>query len=116
LPRINYQHSNETMTVSRFRSSYGPYDVIRAELARPVETNSEGTATQSVITFETAEAFEGDQQPVSIVGATLFRQANGHSFTASYDGQRRTLSREKARRQYAAALQQGYSPEIERLF
>jgi hypothetical protein len=104
------------MTVSRFRSRYGAYDVIRAELALPVETNDEGTATQAVITFETAEGFHGDLQPVSITGATLFRQANGHTFTASYDGQRRTVSREKARKQYAAVLRQGYSPDIERLF
>jgi len=104
------------MTVTRFRSRYGAYDVIRAELAMPAETNSEGTTTQAVITYETAEGFHGDLQPVSITGATLFRLANGHTFTSSYDGQRRTLNREQARKQYQASLRGGYSPSIERLF
>lgn len=104
------------MTVSRFRSQWGSYDVIRAELAMPAETNSEGTTTQNVITFETAEAFDGDHQPVSYVGATLFKGADGHTFQSSYQGQRQTLSREQARKVYRSVLQQGYSPDVQRLF
>lgn len=104
------------MSITTFPSAYGPYMVTRARLAMPAVTNSEGTTTQSVITFETASQFEGDQQPVSIVGATLFVQANGRQFSASYDGQRRTVSRERARKQYRAALRTGYSPAIDWLF
>ncbi len=103
------------MAIHTFPSRWGSYTVTRAELARPSETSAEGTLTQSVLTFETASAFEGDQQPVSVVGATLFTQADGRTFAASYEGQRRTLSREQARRQYLAALQQGYSPSIDRI-
>ena len=99
----------------RFRSRWGNYDVIRCELAREPETNSEGVTTQAILTFETAEAFSGDRQPVSIVGATLFLRPDGHRHSASYDGQRRTLTREKARQQYRAAIAQGYSPDVARI-
>lgn len=104
------------MTVSTFASAYGPYTVTRAELACPPTTNSEGTTTQAVLTFETATFNDGHQQPVRVTGATLFVDCNGRQHSASYQGQQRTLGREKARKQYLAALQQGYSPAIERLF
>lgn len=103
------------MANTRFRSNYGAYDVIRCELARQPETNSDGVTTQAVLTFETAEAFSGDQQPVRITGATLFVHENGHRHSASYSGQQRTLSRDKARQQYRSALAQGYSPDIARI-
>ena len=97
-----------TMTVTTFRSSYGTYNVTRAVLACEPETNDEGTTTQSVLIFETTDQTE----TVSIVGKTLFLQANGHSFEASYDGQRRVALKPSARKQYASALKQGYSAEI----
>lgn len=100
------------MAVSTFRSAYGSYNVTRAVIACAPELNSEGTTTQRVLTFETTDQTEA----VSIVGKTLFRQANGHTFTASYDGQRRTTDKATGRKQYRAALQQGYSPAIDILF
>jgi len=104
------------MTISTFASTYGPYTVTRAELACPPTTNSEGTTTQDVLTFETATFSDGSQQPVRVTGTTLFVDCNGHQHSASYQGQQRTLNREQARQQYRQALQQGYSPAIERLF
>jgi hypothetical protein len=104
------------MAVSTFQSRWGNYLVTRAELACPVAVNTDGVSTQSVLTFETATFPNDDQQPVRVTGATLFRHADGRQHVASYEGQQRTLSRERARKQYRAALQQGYSPAIERLF
>jgi hypothetical protein len=96
------------MTVTTFRSSYGTYNVTRAVLACEPEVSAEGTITQNVLTFETTDQTEA----VSIVGQTLFLQSNGHTFQSSYDGQRRTTLKASARKQYASALKQGYSPDV----
>jgi len=96
------------MTVTTFRSSYGTYNVTRAVLACQPEISAEGTTTQNVLIFETTD----QQEAVSIVGKTLFLQADGHTFEASYDGQRRTSLKPCARKQYARALQEGYSADI----
>jgi len=100
------------MTVTTFRSNYGSYNVTRAVLACKPEINNEGTKTQNVVIFETTD----QQEAVSIVGKTLFLQANGHTFASSYDGQRRTSLKPCARRQYANLLNQGYSPDIELIY
>jgi hypothetical protein len=100
------------MTVTTFRSSYGTYNVTRAVLACRPEINDEGCATQNVLIFETTDQTEA----VSIVGKTLFRLANGHTFESSYDGQRRTSPKLSARKQYASALKQGYSSDIELIY
>ncbi len=100
------------MTITTFRSSYGSYNVTRAVLACQPETNTEGTTTQSILIFETTDQTE----TVSIVGKTLFLQTNGHTFEASYDGQRRTSLKPSARKQYASALKQGYSANIELIY
>ena len=100
------------MAITTFRSSYGSYNVTRAVLACQPETNAEGTTTQSILIFETTD----QQEAVSIVGKTLFLQANGHTFEASYDGQRRTSLKPNARKQYASALKQGYSADIELIY
>jgi hypothetical protein len=104
------------MTVTTFPSSYGNYTITRAELACQPTVNSEGTTCQNVITFETSTFPDDDQQPVRVVAATLFRAADGHTFSSSYQGQQRTVSREEGRRQYRRVLQEGYSPAIDRLF
>ena len=100
------------MTVTTFRSSYGTYNVTRAVLACQPEISAEGTTTQNVLIFETTD----QQEAVSIVGKTLFLQADGHTFEASYDGQRRTSLKPCARKQYASALKQGYSADIELIY
>ena len=94
------------MTISTFRSAYGSYNVTRAVLAMPPRTNAYGTTTQDVVTFETTDQTEA----VSIIGATLFLDANGHQSRASYMGQDRTLGKADARKQYRSILAQGYSP------
>ena len=100
------------MTVTTFRSSYGTYNVTRAVLACQPEISAEGTTTQNVLIFETTDQTEA----VSIVGKTLFRLANGHTFESSYDGQRRSSPKPSARKQYASALKQGYSADIELIY
>jgi len=100
------------MTVTTFRSSYGTYNVTQAVLACQPEISADGTTTQSVLIFETTD----QQEAVSIVGKTLFLQSDGHTFQSSYDGQRRTLLKPCARKQYASALKQGYSPDIELIY
>lgn len=100
------------MTVTTFRSSYGTYNVTRAVLACEPRVSDEGTTTQDVLIFETTDQTE----TVSIVGKTLFLQADGHTFESSYDGQRRTSLKPSARNQYASALKQGYSPNIELIY
>ena len=106
-------HPNpRAMTVTTFRSSYGTYNVTRAVLACQPEISAEGTTTQNVLIFETTD----QQEVVSILGKTLFLQADGHTFEASYDGQRRTSLKPHARKQYASALKQGYSPSIELIY
>ena len=100
------------MTVITFRSSYGTYNVTRAVLACEPEVSKDGTTTQNVVIFETTDQTE----TVSIVGKTLFLQADGHTFEASYDGQRRTSLKPSARKQYASVLKQGYSPNIELIY
>jgi YD repeat-containing protein len=94
------------MAITTFRSAYGPYNVTQAVLAKPPRTNTEGTTTQAIVTFETTDQTEA----VSIIGATLFLGADGHKSSASYDGQRRTLGKTDARKQYRSILAQGYSP------
>ena len=100
------------MTVTTFRSSYGSYNVTRAVLACQPEVNAEGTTTQDVLIFETTDQTEA----VSITGKTLFLQTDGHTFSSSYDGQRRTCLKPSARKQYAGALRQGYSPNVELIY
>jgi len=100
------------MTVTTFRSNYGSYNVTRAVLACKPEINNEGTTTQDVVIFETTD----QQEAVSIVGKTLFMLDNGHTFESSYTGQRRTLLKPCARKQYANVLKQGYSPDIELIY
>ena len=106
------RHTPKTMTVTTFRSSYGTYNVTRAVLACQPEISAEGTTTQNVLIFETTD----QQEVVSILGKTLFLQADGHTFEASYDGQCRTSLKPRARKQYASALKQGYSPSIELIY
>jgi hypothetical protein len=108
----SFHHLLQTMAVTTFRSSYGTYNVTRAVLACQSEVSAEGTTTQNVLIFETTDQTE----TVSIVGKTLFLQADGHTFEASYDGQRRTSLKPCARKQYARALKQGYSPDIELIY
>jgi hypothetical protein len=55
-------------------------------------------------------------ETVAIVGKTLFRRPDGHTFEASYDGQRRTSLKPCARKQYARALAQGYSPDVDLIY
>jgi len=100
------------MTVTTFPSSYGSYSVTRAVLACQPRISAEGTTTQDVLIFETTDQTE----TVSITGKTLFLQTDGHTFSSSYDGQRRTSLKPCARRQYARALQQGYSPDVELIY
>ena len=95
------------MTVSTFRSRWGSYNVTRAVMAMEPETNSEGTTTQDVVTFETTDQTE----TVSIVGKTLFRCEDGHTFESCYDGQRMTLLKPQARKVYALRLKEGFSTE-----
>ena len=95
------------MTVSTFRSRWGSYNVTRAVMAMEPETNSEGTTTQNVVTFETTDQTE----TVSIVGKTLFRCEDGHTFESCYDGQRMTLLKPQARKVYGLRLKEGFSPE-----
>lgn len=100
------------MTISTFRSRWGSYNVTRAVLAKKPETNSEGTTTQNVVIFETSDVNEDiDRNAVSIVGKTLFRCADGHTFESCYDGARTTLLRPEARKVYGIHLKDGYSPE-----
>ena len=100
------------MTVTTFPSAYGSYSVTRAVLACQPEINTEGTTTQNVLIFETTDQTE----TVSIVGKTLFLLPDGHTFQSSYDGQRRTSLKPCARKQYARALKQGYSADIELIY
>ena len=95
------------MTISTFRSRWGSYNVTRAVLACEPETNSEGTTTQRVVTFETTDQTEA----VSIVGQTLFLCPDGHTFQSCYDGQRMTLLKPEARKVYGLRLKEGFSPE-----
>ena len=107
------RHPNpRTMTVTTFRSNYGSWNVTRAVLACEPEISKEGTTTQKVVIFETTD----QQEAVSITGKTLFILANGHKFQSSYDGQRRTSLKPCARKQYASALKQGYSADIELIY
>jgi hypothetical protein len=107
------RHPNpRTMTVTTFRSNYGSWNVTRAVLACEPEISKEGTTTQKVVIFETTD----QQEVVSITGKTLFILANGHKFQSSYDGQRRTSLKPCARKQYASALKQGYSADIELIY
>ena len=100
------------MTVTTFPSAYGSYSVTQAVLACQPRISPEGTTTQDVLVFETTDQTE----TVSITGKTLFLQTDGHTFSSSYDGQRRTSLKPCARRQYARALQQGYSPDVELIY
>lgn len=100
------------MTVTTFRSSYGSYNVTRAVLASHPEINAEGTTTQNVLIFETTDQTE----TVSIIGKTLFLQADGRTFESSYQGQSRTSLKPSARKQYASALNQGYSAGVELIY
>ena len=95
------------MTISTFRSRWGSYNVTRAVLACEPETNSEGTTTQRVVTFETTDQTEA----ISIVGQTLFLCPDGHTFQSCYDGQRMTLRKPEARKVYGLRLKEGFSPE-----
>ena len=100
------------MTVSTFRSRWGSYNVTRAVMAMEPETNSEGTTTQNVVTFETSDVNEDiDRNAVSIVSKTLFLCDDGHTFQSCYDGQRMTLLRPEARKVYALRLKEGFSTE-----
>jgi hypothetical protein len=100
------------MTVTTFPSSHGSYSVTRAVLACEPSTSREGTITQDVLIFETTDQTE----TVSITGKTLFLLPDGHKFNSSYDGQRRTSLKPCARKQYARALQQGYSPDVQLIY
>jgi hypothetical protein len=95
------------MTVTTFPSAYG-YEVTRAVLACEPGTDKEGTVTQDVMIFETTNITE----TVSIVGKTLFLMPDGHTFQSSYEGQRRTLLKPDARKQYAKILREGYKPDV----
>jgi len=94
------------MTVFTFPSRYG-YNVTRAVLAMEPETNSEGTTTQNVVTFEANDISEA----VSIVSKTLFLCEDGHTFESCYQGQRMTLVKEQARKVYLLRLEEGYKVE-----
>jgi hypothetical protein len=100
------------MTVTTFRSNYGSWNVIRAVLACEPEVSKEGTTTQRVVIFETTD----QQEAVTITGKTLFKMANGHKFQSSYDGQRRTVTKPRARKVYAIDLKDGYSPNVELIY
>jgi len=108
----SFHHPTKQMAITTFRSNYGPWNVTRAVLACKPEVSKEGTTTQRVVIFETTD----QQEAVSITGKTLFMLANGHKFQSSYDGQRRTLLKPRARKQYASVLKQGYSPIIELIY
>ena len=100
------------MTVSTFRTRWGSYNVTRAVLACEPETNSEGTTTQRVVTFETTDQTEA----VSIVGQTLFLCPDGHTFQSCYDGQRMTLRKPEARKVYGLRLKEGFSANTPLLY
>ena len=100
------------MSVTTFPSAYGNYNVTRAVLACEPRTMSEGTITQDVLVFETTDT----GGVVSITGKTLFLQPDGHTFSSSYDGQRRTSLKPSARKQYANALRHGYRPDVELIY
>jgi hypothetical protein len=100
------------MAVTTFPSAYGSYNVTRAIIACEPSTNKEGTITQDVLVFETTDQTE----TVSVIGKTLFLMPSGRKFHSSYDGQRRTLLKPDARKQYASALKQGYKPQTSLIY
>ena len=100
------------MTVTTFRSRWGSYNITRVVMAKEPETNSEGTTTQRVVTFETSDVNDDiDLNAVSIVSKTLFLCPDGHTFESSYQGESTTLLRPAARKVYAIHVADGYSTE-----